>query len=304
MTMGATTTALEAIDGIDLTGKVAVITGASPNSIGLETARALASAGATVVLGLRDDVKARAAVDDLSATVPGARVEENKIDLASLDSVRAFAAAVLMRHTDIDLLINNAGVMATPLERTTEGFELQFGTNHLAHFLLTRELLPALLAGDGARVINLSSAGHWLGGLDLDDPNYEAREYSPWPAYGQSKSANILFASELDRRYAHRGVHAYSVHPGTVRTELDRHLDDDGKAMVQRKIAKAGIIMKTPPQGAATTIVAATAADLPGGAYLDDCAVSTQVAPYASDPDAAARLWTLSEQLVGETFPT
>jgi NAD(P)-dependent dehydrogenase (short-subunit alcohol dehydrogenase family) len=304
MTMGPTTTALEAIEGFDLTGKVAVVTGASPNSIGLETARALVSAGATVVLGLRDDVKARAAVDDLTATVPGARVEASKLDLASLDSVRAFAAAVLTRHTDVDLLINNAGVMATPLERTTEGFELQFGTNHLAHFLLTRELLPALLAGDGARVINLSSAGHWMGGVNFDDVNYESSEYSPWPAYGQSKTANILFASELDRRYGDRGVHGYSVHPGTVRTDLDRHLDADGKAMVQRKIAKAGIIMKTPPQGASTTVVAATAGDLPGGAYLDDCAVSTQIAPYAQDADAAARLWTVSEQLVGETFPT
>ena len=304
MTMGPTTTALEAIEGFDLTGKVAVVTGASPNSIGLETARSLVSAGATVVLGLRDDAKASAAVDDLTATVPGARVEASRLDLASLDSVRAFAAAVLMRHTDVDLLINNAGVMATPLERTTEGFELQFGTNHLAHFLLTRELLPALLAGDGARVINLSSAGHWMGGVNFDDVNYESSDYSPWPAYGQSKTANILFASELDRRYGDRGVHGYSVHPGTVRTDLDRHLDDEGKAMVQRKIAKAGIIMKTPPQGASTTVVAATAGDLPGGAYLDDCAVSTQIAPYAQDADAAARLWTVSEQLVGETFPT
>jgi len=302
MTLGATTTALEAIEGIDLSGKVAVITGASPGSIGIETARALASAGATVVLGMRDDTKARAALADLAATQPGAYVESIPLDLTSLESVRSFAASVAQRHPTIDALINNAGVMATPLERTPDGFELQFGTNHLAHFLLTRELLPALLAGGGGRVVNVSSAAHHRGGVNLEDPNYESSEYEAWKAYGQSKTANILFTSELDRRYGDRGLHAYSLHPGAVDTDLSRHLGDDGKAWVNRRIEEAGLLLKTPAQGASTTIVAVTAPDLPGGAYLDDCQVSTSLAPHAQDAEAAAQLWILSEQLVGATF--
>jgi NAD(P)-dependent dehydrogenase (short-subunit alcohol dehydrogenase family) len=136
----------------------------------------------------------------------------------------------------------------------------------------------------------------------LDDPNYESSEYEPWRAYGQSKTANILFASELDRRYGDRGLHAYSLHPGTVDTDLSRYLDDDSRAFVQRRIEKSGLVMKTPAEGASTTIVAATAPDLPGGAYLEDCQVSTSIAAHAQDADAAAQLWTLSEQLVGATF--
>jgi NAD(P)-dependent dehydrogenase (short-subunit alcohol dehydrogenase family) len=302
-TFGVTTTALEAVDGIDLTGRTVVITGASPNSIGIETARALATAGATLVLGLRDAAKASAAVDDLRASMPGASIDTEPLDLTSLASVRAFAAAVMSRHPQIDVLVNNAGVMATPFERTSDGFELQFGTNHLGHFLLTHELMPALLAGGGGRVVNLSSMGHMIGGVDLDDPNYERRHYSEWPAYGASKSANILFTLELDRRYGGQGIHSYAVHPGTVDTDLFRHLDDDAAASIRRRSEKGGMPIKTPAQGASTSVVAITATDLPGGAYLDNCQVSDGVADHAKDPDVAARLWTLSEQLVGAAFP-
>lgn len=303
MTYGATTTALEVIGGIDLTGKTAVITGAS-GGIGLETARALATAGATVVLGNRNPEKAATAAADLRATVAGARIELGAIDLTSLASVREFAAAVSADHPTIDLLVNNAGVMATPLERTDDGFELQFGTNHLAHFLLTGLLLPNLLAAGSSRIVNLSSSGHAMGGINWDDPNYRTSPYSPWPAYGQSKTANILFTLELERRYGDRGLHAYAVHPGVVGTDLFRYLDEQELATLERRIAKGGIITKTPPQGAATTTYAATARELAdkGGSYLEDCQVSDGVAAHARDLADAARLWALSEELVGESF--
>lgn len=268
-----------------LKGAVAVVTGSS-SGIGEQTARVLADAGATVVHGTR----------------------ANGLDLASLAAVDAFADEVLDRYDHIDLLINNAGVMAAPLGRTADGFELQFGTNHLGHFLLTCRLVPALVASAPARIVNLSSAGHRRSDIHWDDPNYERRPYDKWEAYGQSKTANILFTVALERRLGPLGIHAYAVHPGMIATKLGRHLDrsDYEELKARAKASPAGGLpaYKSIEDGAATTLYAATSPDLDGrgGLYLADGAVSDDHAPWALDPDAAERLWALSEQLVGRRF--
>lgn len=297
------TTAAEVIAGVDLSGKVAVVTGSS-GGIGLETAREFARAGAVVVLANRDEAKSAAALADIRASVPGAQVQSVHLDLTSLASVRASAVEIAAAHPQIHLLVNNAGVMACPLARTADGHELQFGTNHLGHFLFTNLLVPNLLAGAPARIVNLSSSGHMLGSMDLDDPDYLQREYSPWPAYGQSKTANILFTVELERRLGAKGVHAFSVHPGVVTTDLFRHLSEDENATLHRRMAKGGLFEKNPQQGAATSVYCATDAALlaQGGAYCEDSHVSA-AGDHATDPEIAAGLWTLSEELVGQQFP-
>jgi NAD(P)-dependent dehydrogenase (short-subunit alcohol dehydrogenase family) len=308
MTLGFDTTTDEVIEGTDLGGKLAIVTGAS-TGIGVETARALAAAGATVVLAARNKERTEEAAASIRERVPGAEVEVGKLDLTSLEQVRAFAAWYLDTHDELNLLVNNAGVMYTPLERTAEGFEMQFGTNHVGHFLLTCLLVPALLAGAPSRVVNLSSGGHVGSDIVWDDPNFERREYDKFAAYGQSKTANILFSVELDRRLGDRGVHAYAVHPGMISTELGRYMTrDDMTALVER--AKRGPSGGMPPrktleQGAATTVWAATAPELEdqGGTYLADCQVTDEHAPWARDPESGARLWTLSETLVGQRFP-
>ena len=305
MTLGTTSTASEAITGFDLTGQVAVITGAS-GGIGLETARALASAGAHVVLGNRPSAKSDAAVAELRAGAGEAAAEVYALDLTSLARVRAFAGAVLARHPRIDLLINNAGVMATPFERTADGFELQFGTNHVSHFVLTDLLLPALLAAPAPRVVNVTSNAHFISEIHWDDPNYHERPYSAWEAYGQSKTANVLFTVELQRRHGPSGLRAFAVHPGLVGTDLMRYLGDDDLSRLDKRVSEDGVLKKTAEQGAATSVWAATATELAdqGGAYLEDCHVSEQCAPHACDPESAARLWTLTEELVGEEVPS
>jgi NAD(P)-dependent dehydrogenase (short-subunit alcohol dehydrogenase family) len=286
MAYGPETTTDEVLAGVDLTGTVAVVTGAG-GGIGAETAHALAAAGATVVPGTRDA----------------------GLDLASLDAVEEFARSVLATHDRIGLLINNAGVMATPFGRTADGFERQLGTNHLGHFLLTGLLAPALVAGAPARVVNVSSAGHRISDINWDDPNYESRPYEKWEAYGQSKTANILFAVALERRLGPLGVHAYALHPGMIATNLGRHLDrSDLTALKERATrSRSGGLpgYKSIPAGAATTVYAATAPELDGrgGVYVADCAVSDEHAPWALDPDSADRLWSLSERLVARTFP-
>ena len=307
MTYGFDTTTDEVIDRVDLTGKLAVVTGASAG-IGVETARALAAAGAHVVLAARNAERTEAAARSIRERVPGAILEIGRLDLTSLDNVRAFAAWFLDAHDELQLLINNAGVMYTPFERTADGFEMQFGTNHVGHFLLSCLLVPALLAGAPSRVVNLSSGGHMASDIVWDDPNFDRREYDKFAAYGQSKTANILFSVELDRRLADRGVHAYAVHPGMISTELGRYMTRDDMAALQER-AKRGPSGGMPPrksteQGAATTVWAAIDPDLDqqGGTYLADCHVTDQHAPWARDRDSAARLWALSEKLVGEEF--
>jgi NAD(P)-dependent dehydrogenase (short-subunit alcohol dehydrogenase family) len=296
------TTTDEVVAGLDLGGTTVVVTGAT-GGLGKETARALATAGAEVVLCGRDDAKGRAAAEEIG----GDSVYQH-LDLADLAAVREAADELLTRIDRLDVLVNNAGVMACPLDHTADGFEMQFGTNHLGHFLWTARLFPLLMASVPARVVNLSSAGHLIGGVDLDDPNFEHRDYDKWVAYGQAKTANILFTRELERRFGDHGLHAYAVHPGAVATELARHLDrSDFEAMVERmkNRPKEGpsTELKQVDTGASTQVWAATGVGIPGGSYLADVAVSGYVAPHATDDAAALALWELSERLVGEPFP-
>ena len=308
----------EVMAGVTLAGSTALVTGASAG-LGAETCRVLAGAGAAVIMVARDPEKLQSVRQAILAGQPDAQLDVAMLDLSDLDSVREGAAGILAGHPRIDLLINNAGVMACPLARTKQGHELQFGTNHLGHFLLTGLLAPALLAaaeaGRGVRVISLSSAGHKLGTIDFDDPDYLSREYQNWPAYGQSKTANALFAVGLDRRLAERGVRAFAVHPGMIMTDLGRHLLPEDVAMLQARAASSsdgGTAFKSVEQGAATTVWGATTAALDGrgGLYLEDCQIAEPAAPggdggvesYAIDPTAADRLWALSEELVGEKF--
>jgi NAD(P)-dependent dehydrogenase (short-subunit alcohol dehydrogenase family) len=305
-------TAAEVIAGIDLSGKVAVVTGASAG-LGIETSRVLAGAGARVVMVGRDPQRVNAALQGIHEELSAAQLESCIMDLASLASVRQAAAELLQRFPRIDLLINNAGVMACPLARTADGFELQFGTNHLGHFLFTGLLVPALLAAAPARVITLSSNAHRRGGVNFDDPNFNSTDYDKWVAYGASKTANALFALALDRRLASRGVRSFAVHPGAIGTELGRHLTEQDFVELGQQLEERGIRFKTVPQGAATSVWAATAAELAsqGGLYLEDCQIARPAQPdnpasgvesWATDTAAAEQLWSLSEQLVGQVF--
>lgn len=307
---GPESKAQDVIAGIDLGGRVAIVTGAS-GGLGAETARALASAGARVLLGVRDLAKGEAAAQSIRAAHADAQVAVSQLELASPASVRAFAARFLASEPALHILVNNAGVMACPLSRTPEGWELQFATNHLGHFLLTLLLLPALRAGAPSRVVNLSSGGHRIAGVDLADPHFERRAYDKWQAYGQSKSANVLFSVEFERRFAHEGIHANAVHPGAIVTELGRHMSrDDMKDLLARAPAGKGFTWKSIEAGAATAVWAASAPELEGrgGLYLEDCAIAgpsrsmesdSGYVPHAMDPAAAAALWRLSEKLTG-----
>jgi NAD(P)-dependent dehydrogenase (short-subunit alcohol dehydrogenase family) len=313
----AQSTADDVIAGISLVGRVAVVTGASAG-LGVETARVLAGAGATVVLLARDAAKLAPVLEQLAAALPQAQLDSAIVDLADLDSVRGCAAELLERYPRIHLLINNAGVMACPQLRTAQGFEMQFGTNHLGHFLLTGLLLPALLAaaeegGGESRVVSLSSSGHKLAAADLQDPNFERTDYDKFIAYGQSKSANSLFAVGLDRRFKDRSVRAFAVHPGMIMTDLGRHMS---QADVEELMAIAPpgetLVVKSVEQGAATSVWAASSPDLAGqgGIYLENCQVAKPAGPggdggfmpHAADPEAAESLWELSEELVGQKF--
>ena len=307
----------DVIAGVSLAGKVALVTGASAG-LGVETARVLAGAGATVVMLARDPDKLAPIMADLRNADPAAQLDSATVDLADLDSVRACAADLLDRYPRIDLLINNAGIMACPLMRTAQGFEMQFGTNHLGHFLLTGLLLPALLAaaeaGGESRVVSLSSSGHRLAAFDPQDPNFENTDYDKFIAYGQSKSANSLFAVALESRFGDRGLHAYAVHPGMIMTELGRHMSQaDYEELMAIAPPGETLVVKTVEQGAATSVWAATAPELAdrGGSYLENCQLAEPAAegrdggymPYALDPETADRLWELSEELVGQKIP-
>lgn len=316
---GHHTTADEVLDGIDLSGKLALITGGA-SGLGLETARAMAAKGAQIVIAARDMEKGEAAMTAIHAFVPDAQIEVMELDLADLDSVRAFTTLFLQEHPQLDLLINNAGVMACEQGQTKDGFEMQFGTNHLGHFLLTNRLRPALEAaekkGQKPRVVTLSSRAHHRAPADLDDPNYERAAYDKWEAYGRSKSANALFALELDRRVQNAGIRSYSVHPGGIMTNLGRHLTEDDIAMLMARFSQSDDQpgFKTIPQGAATSCYAATAPELAdvGGMYLEDCGQTfvnddldgdkAGKRSWIMDAEAAAKLWTLSEELVDERF--
>jgi NAD(P)-dependent dehydrogenase (short-subunit alcohol dehydrogenase family) len=309
--MGPDTTTDDVLAGVDLTNTTVLVTGAS-SGLGVETARALAAHGASLVLGVRDTAKARRALAD--AGVDGSAYELRTVDLADLASVRAFTDAVAADHDHLDLLVANAGVMACPQDTTADGFETQFGTNHLGHFVLVNRLVPLLVAGAPSRVVILSSAAHRMSDVDLDDPGFERTPYDPWAAYGRSKTANALFALELDRRLRDRGVRVAAVHPGVIQTELTRYVDEETMALLRQRRGGRRITIKSVPAGAATTVWAGVVADPDeiGGRYCEDCHVAEPAAdatsptgfqPYAQDPERAAALWRLSEDLVGERFP-
>ena len=266
----------------------------------------------------RDLTKAKAATAGVRAGANGGGLELIELDLASLDSVRVCANALVDAGKPFDLVICNAGVMAAPFGKTADGFETQFGTNHLGHFVLVNRI--ASLMKPGSRLVNLSSAGHRYSDVDLDDPNFERTAYEPWAAYGRSKTANVLFAVEFDRRHKADGVRATAVHPGGIETELSRHLTPEARrALIDRIIAatraagEPDFKYKTVPQGAATTVWAgavATADDV-GGRYCEDCHVAeiepnptkrAGVKPYALNPETAKALWAKSEEMVGERF--
>jgi NAD(P)-dependent dehydrogenase (short-subunit alcohol dehydrogenase family) len=299
---GSRSTADDVLRGIDLSGKLAVVTGGY-SGIGLETTRALTRAGAYVVVPARRPKTAAEALDGIE------RVEVDELDLADLDSVREFADRFLASGRVIDLVINNAGIMACPETRVGPGWEAQFATNHLGHFALLNRLWPAVAEG-GARVVSVSSAGHRRSDIRWDDLQFE-HGYDKWEAYGQAKTANVLFAVQIDALGKDAGVRAFALHPGGIMTPLQRHL-------AKEEMVAAGWIdadgtplnptFKTPEQGAATQVWAATSPRLDGmgGVFCEDCDIaeisvddSAGVRPYATDPESAARLWTLSAGLTG-----
>jgi NAD(P)-dependent dehydrogenase (short-subunit alcohol dehydrogenase family) len=318
---GATSTTDDVLAGVNLRGKHVLVTGVSAG-LGVETARTLAAHGAQVVGAARDLSKAKRATQQvLSDPANGGSLELVELDLASLASVRSCAEALLAQDKRFDLVIANAGVMACPFTHTADGFETQFGTNHLGHFVLVNKIAPLLARG--ARLVNLSSAGHRFANVDLEDPNFQRTPYAEFVAYGRSKTANILFAVEFDRRHKADGIRATAVHPGGIRTELIRHMDPSIlQTMVDRINAtnaargEPPYTYKTIPQGAATSVWAGVvaSADEVGGRYCENCHVakvvedknlsdvSDGVRPYALDPDAAKALWALSEKMVGERF--
>jgi NAD(P)-dependent dehydrogenase (short-subunit alcohol dehydrogenase family) len=320
---GATSTTDEVLSGINLQGQRILVTGVSAG-IGVETARSLAAHGAHVVGAARDLSKAEAATALVrkDAAKNGGRFEVVELDLGHLKSVRACADRLVAKGDPFDVIIANAGVMATPFGHTVDGFETQFGTNHLGHFVLVNRI--ASLLRSGSRLINLASSGHRYSNVDLDDPNFERLPYEPFLAYGRSKTANIQFAVAFDERHRQRGVRAAAVHPGGIQTELARHLDP---AQIQtivgqlnQQLAQEGkgpFEFKTIPQGAATSVWAGVVApaDEIGGKYCENChvghivaddvtisAISEGVRGYALDSNLAAALWKKSEEMVGESF--
>jgi NAD(P)-dependent dehydrogenase (short-subunit alcohol dehydrogenase family) len=322
-TFGATSTTDDVLAGINLAGKRVLVTGVSAG-LGIETARSLAAHGAQVVGAARDLNKAKAATEQVreDAIAGGGSFELVELDLSNLKSVRACADGLMAKGEPFDVVIANAGVMATPFGHTADGFETQFGTNHLGHFTLVNRI--ASLLRSGGRLINLSSAGHRYSNVDLQDPNFERGPYEPFVAYGRSKTANILFAVAFDKRHRGRGVRAAAVHPGVIQTELARYMEPGQLQklidQVTQQVAaenKGSFRWKTVPQGAATSVWAAVVAraDEIGGQYCENChvgnivtddetitAVSEGIRGYALDTKNAEALWKKSEELVGESF--
>src|SRR5258708_3836355 len=322
-TFGATSTTDDVLAGVNLKGKRILVTGVSAG-LGVETARSLAAHGAQVVGTARDLNKAKAATEQVrkDAVANGGSFELVELDLANLKSVRACADRLLAKGEPLDVVIANAGVMATPFGHTADGFETQFGTNHLGHFVLVNRI--ASLIRDGGRLINLSSSGHRYGNVDLEDPNFERTPYEPFVAYGRSKTANILFAVAFDERHRDRGVRAAAVHPGGIKTELSRHMEPGRLEKIVEEVnqqlateGKPAFKLKTVAQGAATSVWAAVVApaDEIGARYCENChvgktvpddatitAVSEGVRGYALDAKNAEALWKKSEDLVAEPF--
>ncbi len=310
---GFSSTTDDVIAGLDQSGRRVIVTGASAG-LGVETARVLAAQGALVTMAVRNLKKGQAAADQILEDNPVARLELLQLDLSDQASVRRAAAEYLENHDTLDLLINNAGVMACPLARNADGCEHQFGTNHIGHFLFTCLLVPALASSSAARVVNLSSAGHRLAGVDFADPHFQRREYDKWVAYGQAKSANILFTVALQQRLRERGIDVFAVHPGVIQTELSRHLEHADFIELGKRAEESGapMVFKTIPQGAATSVWAATAPELKnrGGIYLEDCQVAVLQEGdstggyhrHAVDEAIAEQLWSLSENIVGQSF--
>lgn len=317
-TFGRKSTTDDVLDGIDLTGKRVLVTGVSAG-LGVETARALASHGAQVIGTARDLAKAAKALT--AAGVDSKAVELVELDLANLASVRRAADGLNAAHRALDLVIANAGVMAPPFGLTADGFETQFGTNHIGHFVFVNRI--ARLMRPGSRLVMLASSGHRFADVDLTDPHFETTAYEPFIGYGRSKTANILFAVEFDRRYRALGLRATAVHPGGIKTELARHMGDAKLQelfdQINADLAKEGkpqMERKTPQQGAATGLWAGLVAEAAevGGRYCEDCQVSPVITaasigfgspgvrPYALDPEAAKALWVKSEELVSEAF--
>ena len=322
-TLGATSTTDDVLSGVNLKGKGILVTGVSAG-IGVETARALAAHGARVVGAARDLVKAQAATAQVQkdAAANGGSFELVALDLADLKSVRACAEGLIAKGEPFDVVIANAGVMATPFGHTADGFETQFGTNHLGHFVLINRITS--LIRTGGRLVNVSSAGHRIANVDLEDPNFERTPYDPMIAYGRSKTANILFAVAFDQRHRSRGIRAAAVHPGAIQTELGRFMEPAQLVGMIDRInqqlsaeGKGPFQWKTIPQGAATSVWAGVVApaDEIGGRYCANCQVG-RIAPgeavitaagegvreYALDPHNAAALWKKSEELVGERY--
>ncbi len=308
---GAESTTDEVLEGVDLRGQRVLVTGVSAG-LGVETARVLVAHGAAVVGAARNLDKARTAT---AAIGPGLELVE--LDLASLASVRACADGLLADGRMFDVIIANAGIMACPKGTTADGFETQFGTNHLGHFVLVNRI--ASLLKPGGRLVNLSSGGHFYSDVVLDDPNFERTPYTEFGAYGRSKTANILFAVEFDRRHKATGTRATAVHPGAIMTELGRYMTPEVVAGLMAAIESTKTAggpefrYKTVPQGAATSVWAGfvAPADLVGGLYCEDCHVADStltpglaggVQPYALDPENAKALWAKSEEMVGEHF--
>ena len=302
---GHSTIARDVVEGLDLSGVRAVITGGY-SGIGLEAARALALVGAEVIAAGRSRKKAERALAEIDGQVSFA-----DLDLCDLASIQAFADAQIEAGRPIDLLINNAGIMACPEQRTEQGWEAQFGANHLGHFALTLRLLPLLRTAPSARIVALSSLAHIISDIDFDDPNFERRDYEKWTAYGQSKTANALFAAGAAERLADDGILAFSLHPGGIMTDLQRDLSDE-EMRAMGWMDDDGTLadgFKTKEQGAATTVFAATSDLIAGhsGAYLEDCNIAPLteakarhgVREYAVDSDRATRLWMLSERMTG-----
>jgi len=320
---GAKSTTEDVLEGVDLKGKRILVTGVSAG-LGVETARALVAHNADVLGAARDLEKAKRATSEVSKTAAetGASFEVVELDLASLKSVRAAADKLVADGRLFDVIIANAGVMATPFGKTVDGFETQFGTNHLGHFVFVNRI--AKLIKDGGRLVNLSSSGHRFSNVDLNDPNFETTPYESFVAYGRSKTANILFAVAFDQRHREHGVRAAAVHPGGIQTELARHMDPAHMEQMVKQIneqaaaeGKGPFQFKTVPQGAATSVWAAVVApaEEAGGRYCENCHVSDVAADdarlglldegvrgYALDPQNAVALWKKSEELVGETF--